>query len=83
MNPGMCYCKGLYFRFSNRPVEAMQQFQLAVKDQRWKTKAIFEMIDIVLDPGNNFAMMEEENEENPECREQSKKAHQLLDQVHP
>lgn len=61
----------------------MQQFQLAVKDQRWKTKAIFEMIDIVLDPGNNFAMMEEENEENPECREQSKKAHQLLDQVRP
>ena len=48
------YAKGIYYRFSNDPNKALQAFNEARKDSPplWRDKAIYQMIEIFLNPDN-------------------------------
>eukprot|EP01137_Pigoraptor_chileana_P035464 Opistho-2@29514 len=50
--PGLNYCQGLYNRYSNNPNEALKHFNRARKDQEWGELAIYNMIEVCLNPDN-------------------------------
>ncbi|XP_012939708.1 tetratricopeptide repeat protein 21B isoform X2 [Aplysia californica] len=49
---GFCYCKGLYEWYSGNPTEALKHFNKARKDSDWGSNAIYNMIEICLNPDN-------------------------------
>ncbi|POM60252.1 hypothetical protein PHPALM_30915 [Phytophthora palmivora] len=50
--PGLHFCKGLYARFRNNVVEAIEEFNLARRDPEWGERALINMIEIYLNPDN-------------------------------
>ncbi|KAG3135146.1 Tetratricopeptide repeat protein [Phytophthora idaei] len=50
--PGLHFCKGLYARFRNNVVEAIDEFNLARRDPEWGERALINMIEIYLNPDN-------------------------------
>ncbi|KAG1708704.1 hypothetical protein DVH05_022330 [Phytophthora capsici] len=50
--PGLHFCKGLYSRFRNNVVEAIDEFNLARRDPEWGERALINMIEIYLNPDN-------------------------------
>ncbi|KAK2186994.1 hypothetical protein NP493_181g04009 [Ridgeia piscesae] len=53
MNPGYNYCKGLYEWYTGNPNVALKHFNKARKDSDWGTKAMYNMIEICLNPDND------------------------------
>jgi tetratricopeptide repeat protein 21B len=51
-NPGLYFCKGLHARYSNNPHEALKNFNMARKDNEWGTQALYNMVEIYLNPDN-------------------------------
>ncbi|BFZ22635.1 hypothetical protein BsWGS_25674 [Bradybaena similaris] len=49
---GFSYCKGLYEWYSGNPNEALKHFNKARKDSDWGNSAIYNMIEICLNPDN-------------------------------
>ncbi|KAI8911381.1 hypothetical protein DFJ77DRAFT_469797 [Powellomyces hirtus] len=52
LHPGFHYCKGLYFRYTNSPNEALKEFNFCRKDNEWGERALTHMIEIFLNPDN-------------------------------
>uniref|UniRef100_A0A671XG31 Tetratricopeptide repeat domain 21B n=1 Tax=Sparus aurata TaxID=8175 RepID=A0A671XG31_SPAAU len=52
-DPGFNYCKGLYLWYTGEPNDALQHFNKARKDNDWGQNAIYNMIEIYLNPDNN------------------------------
>jgi tetratricopeptide repeat protein 21B len=50
MDAGWHYCKGLFHRFTYNPNEALKEFGYARKDAEWGEKALYNMIEIFLNP---------------------------------
>ncbi|ETP17102.1 hypothetical protein F441_08448 [Phytophthora nicotianae CJ01A1] len=50
--PGLHFCKGLYARYRNNVVEAIDEFNLARRDPEWGERALINMIEIYLNPDN-------------------------------
>ncbi|RLN49385.1 hypothetical protein BBJ29_009436 [Phytophthora kernoviae] len=50
--PGLHFCKGLFARFRNNVVEAIDEFNLARRDSEWGERALINMIEIYLNPDN-------------------------------
>ncbi|KAL4164369.1 hypothetical protein KRP22_004235 [Phytophthora ramorum] len=50
--PGLHFCKGLYARFRNNVVEAIDELNLARRDPEWGERALINMIEIYLNPDN-------------------------------
>lgn len=50
--PGLHFCKGLFARFRNNVVEAIDEFNLARRDPEWGERALINMIEIYLNPDN-------------------------------
>jgi len=48
--PGICFCKGLYFYFRKNPQEALINFQRARRNKTYADYSIMYMIDIYLNP---------------------------------
>ncbi|KAK3106370.1 hypothetical protein FSP39_018677 [Pinctada imbricata] len=51
-DPGLNYCKGLYEWYTGNPTAALKSFNKARKDSDWGTRAIYNMIEICLNPDN-------------------------------
>ncbi|CAH3021819.1 unnamed protein product [Porites evermanni] len=49
---GLNYCKGLFNWFTVNPTAALKHFNLARKDSEWGEKAVYNMIEICLNPDN-------------------------------
>ncbi|XP_059173967.1 tetratricopeptide repeat protein 21B-like [Physella acuta] len=49
---GFSYCKGLYEWYSGNTTEALKHFNKARKDSDWGNNAIYNMIEICLNPDN-------------------------------
>ncbi|XP_074159318.1 tetratricopeptide repeat protein 21B [Sminthopsis crassicaudata] len=52
LEPGFQYCKGLYLWYTGEPNEALRHFNKARKDSDWGQNAIYNMIEICLNPDN-------------------------------
>ncbi|XP_028292387.1 tetratricopeptide repeat protein 21B [Gouania willdenowi] len=53
-DPGFYYCKGLYLWYTGEPAEALQHFNKARKDNDWGQNAVYNMIEIYLNPDNDI-----------------------------
>ncbi len=54
MEPGMCFCKGLYEWYAGNPNDALKLFNRARKDNEWGQRAVYSMIEICLNPDNQM-----------------------------
>ncbi|XP_061308433.1 tetratricopeptide repeat protein 21B isoform X2 [Pezoporus flaviventris] len=52
LEPGFHYCKGLYLWYTGEPNGALQHFNKARKDSDWGQNAVYNMIEICLNPDN-------------------------------
>ncbi|XP_034042968.1 tetratricopeptide repeat protein 21B [Thalassophryne amazonica] len=52
-DPGFNYCKGLYLWHTGQPNDALRHFNKARKDNDWGQNAVYNMIEIYLNPDNN------------------------------
>ncbi|XP_056653199.1 tetratricopeptide repeat protein 21B isoform X3 [Monodelphis domestica] len=50
--PGFQYCRGLYLWYTGEPNDALRHFNKARKDSDWGQNAIYNMIEICLNPDN-------------------------------
>ncbi|XP_042302110.1 tetratricopeptide repeat protein 21B isoform X2 [Sceloporus undulatus] len=51
-DPGFHYCKGLYLWYTGEPNDALRHFNKARKDNDWGQNAVYNMIEICLNPDN-------------------------------
>ena len=49
---GYHYCRGLYYRYTNSINEALKELVICRKDHCWGERALFNLIDIFLNPSN-------------------------------
>jgi len=54
LDPGFNYCKGLFEWFQNNATAALKHFNLSRKDSKWGEKALFNMIEICLNPDSEI-----------------------------
>ncbi|XP_003478712.1 tetratricopeptide repeat protein 21B [Cavia porcellus] len=52
LEPGFQYCKGLYLWYTGEPNDALRHFNKARKDSEWGQNALYNMIEICLNPDN-------------------------------
>ncbi|XP_006977219.1 tetratricopeptide repeat protein 21B isoform X1 [Peromyscus maniculatus bairdii] len=52
LEPGFQYCKGLHFWYTGEPNDALRHFNKARKDSDWGQNALYNMIEICLNPDN-------------------------------
>ncbi|XP_051938739.1 tetratricopeptide repeat protein 21B isoform X1 [Hippocampus zosterae] len=52
-DPGFNYCKGLYLWYTGEPNAALRHFNQARKDNDWGQNAIYNMIEIYLNPDSD------------------------------
>ncbi|NXA46707.1 TT21B protein, partial [Nothocercus julius] len=52
LEPGFHYCKGLYLWYTGEPNDALRHFNKARKDGDWGQNAVYNMIEICLNPDN-------------------------------
>ncbi|KAE8581031.1 hypothetical protein XENTR_v10024640 [Xenopus tropicalis] len=52
LEPGFHYCNGLYLWYTGDPNDALRHFNKARKDSDWGQNAIYNMIEICLNPDN-------------------------------
>uniref|UniRef100_A0A8B9P2D9 Tetratricopeptide repeat domain 21B n=1 Tax=Apteryx owenii TaxID=8824 RepID=A0A8B9P2D9_APTOW len=52
LEPGFQYCKGLYLWYTGEPNDALRHFNKARKDSDWGQNAVYNMIEICLNPDN-------------------------------
>uniref|UniRef100_A0A672KY66 Tetratricopeptide repeat protein 21B-like n=1 Tax=Sinocyclocheilus grahami TaxID=75366 RepID=A0A672KY66_SINGR len=50
--PGYNYCKGLYLWYTGEPNDGLRHFNKARKDNDWGQNAVYNMIEICLNPDN-------------------------------
>ncbi|XP_043931290.1 tetratricopeptide repeat protein 21B [Protopterus annectens] len=53
LDPGFNYCKGLYLWYTGQPNDALRHFNKARKDSDWGQNAVYNMIEICLNPDND------------------------------
>uniref|UniRef100_A0A8C9SZC8 Tetratricopeptide repeat domain 21B n=1 Tax=Scleropages formosus TaxID=113540 RepID=A0A8C9SZC8_SCLFO len=51
-DPGFNYCKGLYLWYTGEPNDGLRHFNKARKDNDWGQNAVYNMIEICLNPDN-------------------------------
>ncbi|XP_038145708.1 tetratricopeptide repeat protein 21B [Cyprinodon tularosa] len=52
LDPGFNYCKGLYLWYTGEANDALRHFNKARKDNDWGQNALYNMIEILLNPDN-------------------------------
>lgn len=77
---GLHYCQGLFAWFSNRPRDALKEFNLARKDGTWGVLALDHMIEIYLNPDAE-ALFEDAAEAKGDNAENVKAAEKLLNEL--
>lgn len=54
LNAGFQYCQGLYLWYTGEPTKALNHFNMARIDNDWGQNAVYNMIEISLNPDNNI-----------------------------
>lgn len=49
-DPGLCYCKGLYQKYSRNPQEALKEFFKGKRGSQYAEESIIQMVDLYLNP---------------------------------
>ncbi|KAJ3200458.1 Tetratricopeptide repeat protein 21B [Dinochytrium kinnereticum] len=52
LHPGYHFCKGLHYRYTNSPNEALKEFNSCRRDSEWGEESLCNMIEIFLNPDN-------------------------------
>ncbi|KAI9346469.1 hypothetical protein BDR26DRAFT_855632 [Obelidium mucronatum] len=52
LSAGYHFCKGLQYRYTNSPNEALKEFNYARRDSEWGQESLYNMIEIFLNPDN-------------------------------
>eukprot|EP01062_Namystynia_karyoxenos_P029524 TRINITY_DN22164_c0_g1_i1.p1 TRINITY_DN22164_c0_g1~~TRINITY_DN22164_c0_g1_i1.p1 ORF type:complete len:1333 (+),score=623.83 TRINITY_DN22164_c0_g1_i1:88-4086(+) len=81
IDPGLRYAKGLYYRYTNNPREALREFNQGrhPKDTAWSEKCTVNMIEIYLNPDQENAWAEpQEGEERKDMTDNILWATKLL-----
>ncbi|KAJ3123687.1 Tetratricopeptide repeat protein 21B [Physocladia obscura] len=52
LHAGYHFCKGLQYRYTNSPNEALKEFNYARRDSEWGIESLYNMIEIFLNPDN-------------------------------
>ncbi|XP_069472384.1 tetratricopeptide repeat protein 21B [Ambystoma mexicanum] len=52
LEPGFHYCKGLYLWYTGEPNDALRHFNKSRKDSDWGQNAVYNMVEICLNPDN-------------------------------
>ncbi|XP_078279665.1 tetratricopeptide repeat protein 21B-like [Rhinoraja longicauda] len=92
MEPGFNYCRGLYFWYTGQPNAALRHFNKARKDSDWGQNAVYNMIQICLNPdseiigGNVFENLDDDFSGEPNEKEMDqlavRTAEKLLKEYH-
>ncbi|MGH0149200.1 UNVERIFIED_CONTAM: hypothetical protein FKN15_014454 [Acipenser sinensis] len=53
LEPGFNYCKGIYLWYTGEPNDGLRHFNKARKDNEWGQNAVYNMIEISLNPDND------------------------------
>ncbi|KAI9362925.1 hypothetical protein DFJ73DRAFT_542372 [Zopfochytrium polystomum] len=53
LHPGYHFCRGLHYRYTNSPNDALKEFNLCRRDVEWGEQALYNMIEIFLNPDND------------------------------
>ncbi|KAJ3318719.1 Tetratricopeptide repeat protein 21B [Blyttiomyces sp. JEL0837] len=53
LQPGYHFCKGLHYRYTNSPNEALKEFNFCRRDSEWGVESLYNMIEIFLNPDND------------------------------
>ena len=88
---GLHYCKGLYAKYTNDVVNAIQEFNLSRKDAIWGAESLMHMVELYLNPDQEGVWEEdkgddEDNIETPldnESSENIRVAEALLQELKP
>ncbi|XP_062043519.1 tetratricopeptide repeat protein 21B [Lepus europaeus] len=93
LEPGYQYCKGLYLWYTGEPNDALRNFNKARKDSDWGQNALYNMIEICLNPDNEtiggevFENLDEDlgnSTEKQECMQLAvRTAEKLLKELKP
>ncbi|XP_068085087.1 tetratricopeptide repeat protein 21B-like [Anabrus simplex] len=88
LEAGLAYCRGLYLWYSGNTNEALRQFNSARLDQEWGQQAIYNMIEICLNPDDDTlgseAFIDYDNEYARDSYEMAlKTAERLLKDLRP
>lgn len=54
LHPGYHFCRGLHYRYTNSPNEALREFNLCRRDTEWGEQSLYNMIEIFLNPDNDI-----------------------------
>ena len=57
-SPGLTYCKGLYYRYTNETNLALKEFSKIKTDEYYGVKCIEQMLELYLNPDNNILLLE-------------------------
>lgn len=82
--PGLHFCRGLYARFCNNVIEAIDEFNRARRDPEWGERALINMIEIYLNPDNENLWDAENDGSEGNTKEQTENlriANTLLDEL--
>lgn len=79
--PGLCYCRGLYYYFRRNPSAALIEFQKASRNTLYKNYAIRKMIDIYLNPSQDLFYFCEGSRVRPFNTEYIESIEVLLDEL--
>ncbi|KAJ3030267.1 UNVERIFIED_CONTAM: Tetratricopeptide repeat protein 21B [Siphonaria sp. JEL0065] len=52
LHAGYHFCKGLQYRYTNSPNEALKEFNYARRDSEWGQESLYNMVEIFLNPDN-------------------------------
>lgn len=84
---GLNFCKGLYEWYTGNPNTALRLFNNARRDAEWGKQAIFNMIEICINPDGDLANENQMEGQNEEARESQvmaiKTAERLLKELKP
>ncbi|KAL9899857.1 tetratricopeptide repeat protein 21B-like [Glossina fuscipes fuscipes] len=87
--PGLQYCNGLYEWYTGNPNGALRHFNAARKDSEWGQQAIFNMIEICINPDGDIPKSNDllEGNDNMDSNNSRvialKTADRLLKELHP
>lgn len=79
--PGLCYCRGLYYYFRRNPSAALIEFQKASRNILYKNYALRKMIDIYLNPSQDLYYFCEGKRVRPFNQEYIESIEVLLDEL--
>ncbi|CAD8066862.1 unnamed protein product [Paramecium sonneborni] len=79
--PGLCFCRGLYYKYKNLPKEALIQFNYAKKHQQYAEDSLTYMIDLYLNPDQDLYYSITDEQPKPVAVENLKACDQLLKEL--